>query len=51
MSSSFRDELLERELELSGGAKDGDDVDGGLLFAKPTVRSGREERTYLGRFG
>lgn len=35
MSSSFRDELLERELSAEG--KDTNAVAGGLFYAKPTV--------------
>eukprot|EP00752_Nemacystus_decipiens_P009657 g8628.t1 len=36
MDSSFRQELLERELKLPGLGEDADDYAGDLLFAKPT---------------
>lgn len=48
MDASFRDELLERELELPAMGKDGDNGAGGLLFAKPTVRSGCEMKQIRG---
>lgn len=41
MDSSFREELLERELELPDVGKHGDNGAAGLV-AKPTVRSGCE---------
>ena len=49
MSSSFREELLEKELSAEG--KDANSVAGGLFYAKPTVISAPTQNNIVPRFG